>query len=140
MSMQIPFENSPVLIDHALTAHLFGTQDTSFKRRGEYELLQAILEDAICCFRYGSNARKGRMQRLAHEAEEWLFTDDYRWPFSFLNVCAMLGLDAEYLRDGLRRWQQRHPEGVPLRQQRMPLHNVALQPFLDQYDWKGRRK
>ena len=102
-----------MFVDQILTERLFGTPDISFKRRGEYELLCAILEDAICCFQRGFQDGKRRTQRLAHEAEEWLFTNDTTWPFSFANVCTVLGIDAEHLRDGLRRRQQHHLHIVP---------------------------
>lgn len=71
---------------------------------GELALMRAVLDDAIRCFQ---QPRGRKAVRLAHEAERWLFSDQTRWPFAFLNICAALGLDAAYLRRGLRRWQQR---------------------------------
>jgi len=41
--------------------------------------------------------------------EEWFLNDDPRWLFSFLNICAVLGLDPGYIRLGLKRWQQQPP-------------------------------
>jgi hypothetical protein len=112
--------NKPLFVNQVLIEHIFGTRCTSFKRRSEYELRYAILEDAICCFQRASKNGRGRKQHLAHEAEEWLFTNDPTWPFSFANVCAVLGIDAEHLRDGLRRWQQQSLLRTPLHQQRRP--------------------
>ena len=125
MSMSTSFDKNPLSVDHVLIERLFGTSDASFKRRGEYELMCAIFEDAICCFQRGFKNGKGRTQRLAREAEEWLFTNDVTWPFSFVNVCAVLGIDVECLRDGLRHRQQQHPHGVPLSQQRGLLHKAV---------------
>lgn len=105
-------------LDLTLAEQLFGARNAANKQRGEYELLCALLEDAIRCFQKQSNARGWRAQRFAREAEEWFFSDDYQWPFSFLNVCAILGIDATYIRDGLRRWRQQHPDGLPLQKRR----------------------
>src|SRR5262245_51160738 len=74
--------------------------------RGEVALMRAVLEDAIDCFRKQSSKTDRRSQRLLREAEEWLFTDDLRWPFSFLNICNVLGIDPEYVRRGLKRWRE----------------------------------
>jgi len=84
---------------------------------GEIALMRAVLEDAISCFQKESVKSGRRSQRLAREAEEWLFTDDYHWPFSFVNICAVLGLDAEYVRLGLKRWHQ-HPPAAPRKRKR----------------------
>jgi hypothetical protein len=91
--------------------------------RGEVALMRAVLEDAIGCFQKQMHDSGRRVQRLAREAEEWLFTDDHRWPFSFVNICAVLGLEPEYVRLGLKRWRQ-HPPSPPekKRQRGMPTH------------------
>ncbi len=73
--------------------------------QGEAALMYAVLEDAIDCFQKQFVKGGKRTQRLAQEAEEWLFTNDPHWPFSFVNICAALGLDPEHIRMGLRRWR-----------------------------------
>jgi hypothetical protein len=70
-------------------------------RRPEAELMRAILEDALVCFQRGLIRQGRRVQRLAREAEEWLFSDDTSWPFSFVSICAVLGLEPQYIRRGL---------------------------------------
>jgi len=42
----------------------------------EAELLRAVLEDALLCFQKGLVHPGRRIQRLAREAEKWLFSDD----------------------------------------------------------------
>jgi hypothetical protein len=77
--------------------------------RGEVALMRAVLEDAFNCFqKLFSAPTKKRSQRLAREAERWFFDNDTRWPFSFVNICVVLGLDPGYIRLGLKRWQQQH--------------------------------
>lgn len=104
---------------HGLAAEL----DTS---RGEIALMRAVLEDAIGCFQKQTVTSGRRVQRLAREAEEWFFTDDHHWPFSFMNICAVLGIDPEYIRMGLKRWRQR-PQTTPQKKRRRV--NTARQPL-----------
>jgi hypothetical protein len=70
--------------------------------------MRAVLEDAIDCFQKQSRKSGKRAQRLAREAEEWLFKDDQRWPFSFLNVCNVLDIDPAYIRRGLKQWREKN--------------------------------
>lgn len=81
-----------------------------FRRYPEVGLMYAVLQDALHCFRGRSSRSPRNAQRLAREAEEWFFSDDVDWPFSFLNMCAVLGLDPSYIRAGLRRWRQCPPQ------------------------------
>jgi hypothetical protein len=76
---------------------------------GEVALMRAVLEDALNCFHKQFVSDRAHDQRLAREAHEWLFAEDDHWPFSFVNICTVLGLDPEYLRRGLRSWRQSHP-------------------------------
>lgn len=65
--------------------------------------MRAVLEDAVYCFQKSQGADAAH---LAKDAEQWFLANDQRWPFSFVNICAALGLNAEYLRVGLQRWRQ----------------------------------
>ena len=40
--------------------------------------------------------------KLFNEAQEWLFAQDEKDPFSFLNVCEILNFDPNYLRRGIQ--------------------------------------
>jgi hypothetical protein len=77
--------------------------------KGEAALMYAILEDAFNCFTKQFVDNGLRVQRLAKEAEAWFFSEDERWPFSFVNVCTVLGINPEYLRKGLQQWRQQRP-------------------------------
>lgn len=68
----------------------------------EQELMLAILADAIeCILKYCDEPVPVRA-RLFNEAREWIFAEDDREPFSFLNVCEMLRFDPSYLRRGVQ--------------------------------------
>jgi hypothetical protein len=67
----------------------------------EQELMLAVLCDAIeCIFKYCDEPVPVRA-RLYQDAQEWLFSQDDREPFSFLNVCDGLNLDPSYVRRGV---------------------------------------
>jgi len=53
----------------------------------------------------GSRSRRAR--RLVRDAERWMARSEPWWLFSFENICAVLGLEAEAVRDRLRRLQLR---------------------------------
>jgi len=69
----------------------------------ETALMYAVLEDAFLCFHKKFGTEPLLLKR-AREAEDWFFSDDSRWLFSFLSVCAALGLEPYYIRKKLRLW------------------------------------
>jgi hypothetical protein len=85
----------------------FRPTGSSHPASGVRALMWAMLEDAIACVQKQALTPSRRHQRLACEAERWIFADNTTWVFSFLNVCAALGLEPEYLRTKLTQWRQR---------------------------------
>ena len=83
----------------------------NFRRKTPLEpekaLLLAVLEDGIRCFQENILPRNRKKQMLFEEAEAWLFFDESNAVFSFVSVCTLLGFDPDYMRRGLRRWQER---------------------------------
>ncbi|MBM4262952.1 MAG: hypothetical protein FJ145_16165 [Deltaproteobacteria bacterium] len=71
----------------------------------EQRLVIAVLEDGINTFQDNCGAQHPRKRRLFEEAEAWIFADEQDWIFSFSSVCALLDLNPDYLRRGLRQWQ-----------------------------------
>jgi hypothetical protein len=80
--------------------------------KGEAALMYAVLEDALICFAKQFVENGLRAQGLAKEAERWFFSNDDRWPFSFINICLVLRMNPEYVRLGLRQWRQRRPTQI----------------------------
>jgi hypothetical protein len=70
----------------------------------EAALMCAVLEDAIDCFQKQFSRATRRAQHLGREAEQWLFSDDPNWLFSFVAICNVLELCPQYIRQGLMRW------------------------------------
>jgi len=116
-----PVACGPAVTDHQEVVHkllsyisvlpeqFYGPRPSPAHGRPEAELMRAVLEDALLCFHKGLVQQGRRAQRIAREAEEWLFSDDPSWPFSFVSICAVLGLEPAYLRRGLQRWCQDQP-------------------------------
>jgi hypothetical protein len=90
----------------------YGPRSGLASGRPEAALMRAVLVDALECFQKGLVQQGRRARRLAREAEEWLLSDDTNWPFSFVSICAVLGLEPGYLRRGLRRWRQGRPDAA----------------------------
>ena len=74
---------------------------------GEKALMLAVLEDGIRCFQEHFRNPRYNPRLLSQEAEDWIRTDDWNWPFSFNNVCESLGLTPEALRASLLQWKAR---------------------------------
>jgi hypothetical protein len=72
--------------------------------RPEHRLMLAVLEDAVHLYQIGGRG-DARTRRLYAETERWFASTDTSWPFSFVVICQVLGLDPEYVRSGLRRWR-----------------------------------
>jgi hypothetical protein len=74
---------------------------------GEQRLLLAVLEDAVHTLQRYADASDSHGRRLFLDALAWFRSDETGSPFAFVTVCEALGLDAGYLRLGLRRWLDR---------------------------------
>jgi hypothetical protein len=72
----------------------------------EKNLMFAILEDAVRCYRAYAFAKSTPLKRLYLDAEKWMWKNDWDWTFSFRNTCEILGIDPFCLRRGLLRWKE----------------------------------
>jgi hypothetical protein len=64
-------------------------------------LAYAVLEQAIRDLRRARYARKRREQRIYMDAYNWIRSDAREHVFSFVNICEVLGLSVDALRDEL---------------------------------------
>src|SRR5437588_2107787 len=65
------------------------------------ELASGILKQAAQDLRRFHGATSAVERELYHDAYGWVISDDCSWPFSFLNVCQLLKLAPESLRQDL---------------------------------------
>ena len=79
---------------------------------GERQLMVAILEDAVHTYLKHAGATDPAHQELFRDTETWIESRDQTWFYSFGNVCAVLELEAEYIRRGLHAWKERGHAGA----------------------------
>ena len=99
--------DGPVQPEIVLPEQFFASIGGRVPLKAEYQLAAAVLQEAVECYQKHllSTDSKGRV--LFTDAQAWIDADDWDWPFSFLNICAILRIDPNYLRGGLRAWHQR---------------------------------
>lgn len=106
--------------DTILPSQFFSAMRKKVPQEAEYRLMVAVLEDAIDCFQKHCHARDAKARQLFEDAERWVSSDDRTWPFSFINICELLGLNPAYIREGLKLWKERRgaaptlPKVIPL--------------------------
>ena len=120
-------EREAVVPAAVLPEQFYGSPRQHSQVRGEVALIQSVLKDAIECFQKQFGTPRFRDYRIAQETEQWFFRDDYQWPFSFVNICSVLGIDPGYIRRGLNKQKAERPVKIPQRALRQP---VIVRPQL----------
>ncbi len=89
--------------DSLLPEQFFGPRVNVGTLCPEAALMRAVLEDALLCLQghFISTGHRGR--RLAQEAEAWFLSEDVHWPFAFVSICEVLGLEPVAVREALLR-------------------------------------
>src|SRR5881296_3263590 len=89
-------------VDSGLFERLF-KKDTL---EAEEKLMLAVLESATEYFQKYLFAEDERGKKLFQEAEEWILDKNSDWLYSFENICEVLGLHPDYMRQGLLCWKE----------------------------------
>ena len=97
----------PLVPDTLLPSQFFASLQQKSRMDGERRLMIAVLEDGLNCFQKHMEATDPKARQLFLDAEEWIMSADQSWFFSFVNVCEALGLDPEYVREGLLKWRDK---------------------------------
>jgi hypothetical protein len=69
------------------------------------DLTAGILKQAALDLRRFHGATSALEREFYLDAHRWVTSDDYSWPFSFLNVCQALNLVPETVREHRRQMQ-----------------------------------
>jgi hypothetical protein len=75
--------------------------DTDNYERSQRELADGVLKQAAQDLRRFHSAVSAIERELYLDAYRWVMSDDFSWPFSFLNVCGLLNLSPEDVRQEL---------------------------------------
>ncbi len=110
--------------DILLPAQYLATTQRKTYLEPEKRLMLAVLEDAVICFQKFVRSSNAKERLAFEEAEAWILDEDSHWLFSFVNICEALGLDPDYLREGLIRWKQRET-GVRSKSQLQSVKKVS---------------
>jgi hypothetical protein len=76
------------------------------KVSAETALMSAVLEDAFRCFQKKFEIESPSVRREAEKAEKWFVIDESNWPFSFVSICDVLGLEPRRIRNRLEDWRR----------------------------------
>lgn len=105
--------------DIVLPAQHFAALQRKKFPSGEHRLLVALIQDAVECFQKHMHARDSKRRQLFLDAQDWIGSEDDRGVFSFNNVCMLLGMNPDYVRQGLLDWSEKSRE-VPRAARRRP--------------------
>jgi hypothetical protein len=92
-----------------LSTQLPSVSDWSAEKR----LAGAVLMAALVEIR-DRHSDPSYRRRVAQDME-WIQSDDVEWPFSFVRLCQLFGLDPVWVREIVARWRQA-PHSAPRRQ------------------------
>ncbi len=98
-------DNSTMLFepDALMPEQFFANGGRDCGAANEKTLMLAILRDAVECHQKYALSRNPQTRDLFDEADEWIFSCEREWPFSFENICDVLGISSDYIRAGLER-------------------------------------
>ena len=91
---------------NALPEQFFNTRISLANVCPETALMYAVVEDALLCFQETFAGSPHQQGCRAREAARWFFSGDQHSPYSFVSICAGLGLDAEDIRNKLKYLEQ----------------------------------
>ena len=90
--------NQPINHMNTACGYLNGAEDY-LAETSQIDLAAGVLKQAAQDLRRFHNATTAVERDLYLDAYRWLTSDDCSWPFSFLNVCQLLHLSPEAVRE-----------------------------------------
>ena len=84
--------------DNARSAHFFAPPAEPAQPTPEKGLAAGVLKQAACDLRRFHAATKGAKRELYLDAYSWIISNDFSWPYSFVNVCKLLDVCPEVIR------------------------------------------
>ena len=87
--------------DNAHSGHFFVLPPETPKAAPEKDLALGVLKQAAHDLRRFRSATRGVRRELYVDACDWVTANDYSWPYSFVNICRLLGACPEVVRTEL---------------------------------------
>lgn len=87
--------------DNAGSGHFFVVLPETSNPAPEKDLALGVLKQAAHDLRRFRSATKGVKRELYLDACDWVTATDFSWPYSFVNVCKLLGVSPEVVRTEL---------------------------------------
>jgi hypothetical protein len=75
-------------------------------------LMFAVLADAVRCFQTYADAQSRAGRRMFGEAQWWILDRNSDGPFTFEAICEALGIEPDFLRNGLHQWRVQQSGGM----------------------------
>ncbi len=108
-------------VDTLLPEQFWGGHDDTTNLSGERALMWAVFADGIDTYRRSAHAGSLRQRADFEEAEDWVLSTDWEWPFSFVNLCETFGFNPDGVRHALLRWKEECHRGAFRRQRFRPV-------------------
>jgi hypothetical protein len=102
MTQHYQYSESPSEPESILPSQFFDGRKKNEGVEPLKRLMLAVLANAVRCYQTGFDARATSRRRAFLEAQQWLFDARAHGPFSFENVCCVLDITPDYLRQMLR--------------------------------------
>ena len=120
------YDNAPAAVQELLAADTvlpeqFWNPGSGARQSGERALMWAVFTESIESYRRYANAGSVELQIDFLDAERWLMATDWDWPFSFVNLCEVFGLDPVGVRRRLVLSKEAHPDRRSRRQRFRPV-------------------
>jgi hypothetical protein len=105
LSSANPIEETPRR--GSLVRDVFDKLDNRLRRIAEVRLAIAVLEDAVRCVERGHGTRNFELRVARREAERWIASHGRGHVFTFENICGLLKLSPEEIRNRIACWRDR---------------------------------
>jgi hypothetical protein len=107
--------------DAVLPEQFWNVQDGTTHLSGERGLMWAVFADGIDTYRRNAHGTSLRQRTEFKEAEGWVLSTDWDWPFSFVNLCETFGFNPCGVRDALEAFKSQRTNGRFRRQRFRPV-------------------
>jgi len=107
--------------DSVLPEQFWNAHDGTTHLSGERGLMWAVFADGIDAYRRNAHGTSLRQRTEFKEAEVWVLSTDWDWPFSFVNLCETFGFNPFGVRQALETFKNRRNSGRFRRQRFRPV-------------------